>query len=102
MGQKTGWEEAEPGNLNHIKEEKLVVIKISARKEGLNWDALPHKLKQVKGWVENWNTINSTVSLKWDDGGSVVIVEVSSPSIPATESLDQGNGEGRMKEVSDP
>lgn len=65
--QEIVWEAPKPENKNQNREEKLVVIMISVGKKGRNWEALPHKVKQVKGWVDNWTNIDGMVSSRWDD-----------------------------------
>lgn len=51
-------------------------INIVAGKDGLDWDALLGKLKQVQGWVENWEVVDGRVTSRWEMGDSVLVVEV--------------------------
>lgn len=43
-------------------------IYIVAGKDGLGWDVLPRKLKQVQGWVEDWEAIDGKVTSRWEMG----------------------------------
>lgn len=66
------------GNPHQGGDEKSVVIKISAGKEGLRWEALPRRLDLVRDSVNNWSRLGGTVTSRWGGGELAVVVEVGS------------------------